>query len=77
MLQQKEIPIILFEWNALGVNYVAAKLINFEEAGRTTRLVEDEPYYHGFMTREEAEKILKKDGEFLGKLQSSNAPQHD
>ncbi|KAE9421722.1 hypothetical protein Angca_007256, partial [Angiostrongylus cantonensis] len=41
--------------------------INCEEAGRTVKLLEDEPYYHGFMPREDAEKILKKDGEFLGK----------
>ncbi|VDM58823.1 unnamed protein product [Angiostrongylus costaricensis] len=35
--------------------------INCEEAGRTVKLLEDEPYYHGFMTREDAEKILKRD----------------
>ncbi|KJH45277.1 SH2 domain protein [Dictyocaulus viviparus] len=39
--------------------------INCEEAGRTVKLIEDEPYYHGFMTRQDAEKLLKKEGEFL------------
>ncbi|WKX91274.1 hypothetical protein Q1695_009816 [Nippostrongylus brasiliensis] len=39
--------------------------VNCDEAGRSVKLVEDEPYYHGFMTREDAEKILKKEGEFL------------
>nr|CDJ93716.1 SH2 motif and Tyrosine protein kinase domain containing protein [Haemonchus contortus] len=39
--------------------------INCDEAGRTVKSIEDEPYYHGFMTRQDTEKILKKDGEFL------------
>ncbi|EYC10657.1 hypothetical protein Y032_0054g2480 [Ancylostoma ceylanicum] len=39
--------------------------INCDEAGRVVRMIEDEPYYHGFMSREETEKIIKKEGEFL------------
>ncbi|KAK6043619.1 SH2 domain protein [Cooperia oncophora] len=39
--------------------------VNCDEAGRTVKVIEDEPYYHGFMTRTEAEKIPKRDGEFL------------
>lgn len=31
-------------------------------------MIEDEPYYHGFMSREETEKLIKKEGEFLGGL---------
>ncbi|KAK6731773.1 hypothetical protein RB195_007932 [Necator americanus] len=39
--------------------------INCDEAGRVIRPIEDEPYYHGFMSREEAETVIKKEGEFL------------
>ncbi|CAJ0594222.1 unnamed protein product [Cylicocyclus nassatus] len=39
--------------------------INCDEAGRVLRPIEDEPYYHGFLSREEVEKIIKKEGEFL------------
>ncbi|RCN39454.1 SH2 domain protein [Ancylostoma caninum] len=28
-------------------------------------MIEDEPYYHGFLSREETEKIIRKEGEFL------------
>ncbi|EPB76887.1 SH2 domain protein [Ancylostoma ceylanicum] len=35
--------------------------INCDEAGRVVRMIEDEPYYHGFMSREETEKIIKKE----------------
>lgn len=42
------------------------KQISCEEVGRVNRPIEDEPYYHGFMTRVEADKLLKREGEFLG-----------
>ncbi|CAD6193867.1 unnamed protein product [Caenorhabditis auriculariae] len=35
------------------------------ESGRLNRTIEDEPYYHGFMTTEQAEKALTSNGEFL------------
>ena len=45
------------------------KQISSEEVGRVNRPIEDEPYYHGFMTRSEADKLLRREGEFLGKFQ--------
>ncbi|VDM65888.1 unnamed protein product [Strongylus vulgaris] len=44
---------------------ILTKEINCEEAGRVLRPIEDEPYYHGFLSRDEVEKIIKKEGEFL------------
>ena len=44
------------------------KQIICEEMGRVNRPIEDELYYHGFMTRAEARKLLTKEGEFLGML---------
>lgn len=36
-----------------------------EEAGGTARQVEDEPYYHGFMSLSECKPLLRSAGDFL------------
>uniref|UniRef100_A0A0M3J7S4 SH2 domain-containing protein n=1 Tax=Anisakis simplex TaxID=6269 RepID=A0A0M3J7S4_ANISI len=39
--------------------------ISSKEAGGMGRSLNDEPYYHGFMSAEECEPLLKNSGDFL------------
>ncbi|CAD6195102.1 unnamed protein product [Caenorhabditis auriculariae] len=39
--------------------------VSCDESGRVNRLIDNEPFYHGYMARDEAEKLLSRNGEFL------------
>uniref|UniRef100_A0A7E4UP73 Tyrosine-protein kinase n=1 Tax=Panagrellus redivivus TaxID=6233 RepID=A0A7E4UP73_PANRE len=52
-------------YNNNAVTKGRLKQISSEEAGGLNHRLEDEPYYHGFLSPAESEPLLKSDGDFL------------